>query len=106
MAAADAASPTATCSQQASVVGRVVGVNPAVAGGRPNSYRMCRIFIENPSDCAPLKSMPPPLNTRVAPNYLHFHRIRVDLAHVLTPVLHLHTPDHKRPRIEVAVCHR
>lgn len=46
-------------------------------------------------------SFPAPLS-----NYLHFHRIRVHLAHVLAAVLHLHALDHQRPCVLVAVRHR
>lgn len=36
--------------------------------------------------------------------YLHFHRVSVDLAHVLSPVLSLHAPDIERPRVVIVVC--
>lgn len=39
-------------------------------------------------------------------NYLHFHRVRVHLAHVLASVLHLDASDHQGPGIKVAVRHR
>lgn len=53
-----------------------------------------RSFFLTPSPAAPLS------------NYLHFHRVRVHLAHVLATVLHLHALDHQRPCVLVAVRHR